>query len=61
MERSKADSIFYDALRYKHVNSKDAYKYWAAVRVFGRSHFNQGVVCEYGLAANSARMNRNFT
>lgn len=58
MARSEADSIFYDALIYKHVGAWTAYKYWSAVRVFGSSHFHQGAVCRYGLAANSEGLDR---
>jgi hypothetical protein len=45
MTRAEADSIFYDALIYRHVNTITAFKYWMAVRVFGSSHFNKGAVC----------------
>lgn len=47
ISRSEADSIFYDALIYKHVSTLSAYKYWIAVRIFGKSHFNQGAVCTF--------------
>lgn len=50
MTRSEADSIFYDALVYKHVSSFSAYKYWAAVRIFGNSHFNEGAVCTFSVS-----------
>jgi len=45
MTRAEADRIFYDVLLYKHVHSFTAYKYWASVRAFGFSHFNQGALC----------------
>lgn len=48
MSRKEADSIFYDALIYKHVTTSTAYEYWLAVRIFGRSHFNDGATCMYG-------------
>lgn len=47
MTRAEADSIFYDALIYKHVKTRTAFKYWIAVRAFGHSHFNEGAVCNY--------------
>lgn len=47
MLRSEADSIFYDALIYKHVTTRTAFKYWLAVRTFGSSHFNEGAVCSF--------------
>lgn len=47
MSRAEADSIFYDALIYKHVRTHTAFRYWAAVRTFGQSHFNEGAVCNY--------------
>lgn len=49
MTRKEADSIFYDALIYKHVTTGTAFKYWLAVRMFGSSHFNTGATCLYGL------------
>jgi hypothetical protein len=51
MSRSEADSIFYDALIVKHVNTGVAFRYWMAVRAFGASHFNEGAVCTYGLVS----------
>lgn len=49
MTRAEADSIFYDALIYKHVSTFTAYKYWFAVRTLGHSHFNEGAVCTFGI------------
>jgi hypothetical protein len=49
MSRKEADSIFYDALIYKHVSTGVAFRYWAAVRLFGKSHFNDGAICTHGL------------
>lgn len=47
LSRSEADAIFYSALIYKNVGVITAYKYWASVRLFGRSHFEQNAVCSY--------------
>jgi hypothetical protein len=51
MAREEADSIFYDALIYKHVTKGTAFKYWLAVRTFGGSHFHDGAICTYGLTS----------
>lgn len=45
MSRAEADSIFYDALVLDGISKRTAFRYWAAVRVFGASHFNSGVAC----------------
>jgi hypothetical protein len=50
MNRQEADAIFYDALIAKGVSKKTAYRYWAAVRIFGSSHFNQGASCIHAYA-----------
>lgn len=41
VERKEADSILYDALISQGVTRYTAYKYWIAVRLFGRSHFKK--------------------
>lgn len=47
MSRARADSIFYDALIYKHVRTLTAFKYWLGVKVFGALHFNDNAACIY--------------
>jgi len=39
--RKEADSILFDALILKGTPQITAFKYWAAVRLFGSSHFKQ--------------------
>lgn len=39
--RREADTILFDALISQGVSKYTAFKYWAAVRLFGRSHFKQ--------------------
>lgn len=39
--RKEADSILFDALILKGTPQITAFKYWAAVRLFGNSHFKQ--------------------
>lgn len=60
MSRSEADSIFYDALIYKHVNTRTAFKYWIAVRAFGFTHFNEGAQCTFSTSGvdNTAGLHR---
>lgn len=50
LTRKEADSIFYEALIAKKVSVITAYKYWLAVRLFGKSHFNEGAVCSFGVS-----------
>lgn len=45
--RKQADSIFFDALIYKGVKPRTAFKYWVAVRAFGKNHFNEGAICTH--------------
>lgn len=46
-KRSDADSIFYDALINNGVKTSTAFKYWLAVRLFGRTHYNRGAFCSF--------------
>ena len=42
LTRKEADSILYDALVYHGISKYTAFKYWLAVRLFGRPHFKEG-------------------
>lgn len=41
ISRQEADSILYDALIADGLSRYTAYKYWLAVRLFGKSHFSE--------------------
>lgn len=50
MTRKEADSIFYDSLIVKGISRFTAFRYWIAVRLLGKSHFNEGAYCYHGYA-----------
>jgi hypothetical protein len=47
MTRKEADSIFYDSLILQGIPKTTAFKYWAAVRIFGTTHFKEGAICTH--------------
>lgn len=51
MSRQEADAIFYDALVLEGLPQTTAFRYWLAVRLFGKSHFNAGAVCTMRIAS----------
>jgi len=47
LSRKEIDTIFYDALVYEGLPKRTAFRYWLAVRLFGKTHFNEGALCTH--------------